>query len=205
MKRTQLHRFFRILAQEFDAPATIVVTGAAAGSVWGHVRPSVDVDFAVSLKYPTRSRWAQFAAAIERTSQRTGLQANYAPDIDRWGAISLLDYRRHTSLYLTVGRLAVRLLDPAYWTIGKLTRYLDPDVRDLVVVLKRQRLDAGRLARLWGRALRASPPSTASTQFRQQAEHFLRTHGRYIWGRGFDMANTIAAFHHAAKIIPPEV
>lgn len=197
MNKRQIDRFFRVLARELDAPAQIVLTGAAAGSLWGQVRPSLDVDFAITPVRWGQRQWARFEEAIQRASRLTGIQANYAEDIDRWGPITLLDWRHHTMPYRTFGTLRVRLLDPAYWSIGKLSRYLDPDVEDMVTVLKRQRMDPRRLIRLWARALRASPRSVACTQFRRQAEHFLRAYGRRIWGRQFDPERAVRHFSNS--------
>jgi len=197
MDKRQIDRFFRILARELRAPAQIILTGAAAGSLWGHVRPSLAVDFSITLARPGRLQWAALEEAVERTVALTGIRANYAEDIDRWGPISLLDWRRHGAPYRTFGTLRVRLLHPAYWTIGKLSRYLDSDVQDLVAVLRRQRLDPHRLIRLWARALRASPRSVACTHFRRQAEHFLHAYGRRIWGRRFDPDQAVRHFSNS--------
>jgi len=191
----QIQRFFRVLSREFSKPARLIVTGAAAGSLWGAVRPSLDIDFGVTMVGADRGDWEAFAGAVARTVQLTGIRADYAEDLDRWGAIALLDYQRHTLLYRAFGQLDVRLLDPVYWSIGKISRYLDPDVRDLVAVCKRRRLPADRLITLWARALRSSPPSTACTLFRTQVEHFLRTYGRVIWGKRFDTEDAIRQFH----------
>jgi len=199
MSPRQIDRFFRVLAQELGEPARVILTGAAAGSLWGHVRPSVDIDFAIQPAGRGPARWRRVEHAIERAVRRTGIRVNYAEDIDRWSSISLLDYRRRTRLYRRFGALQVRLMDPAYWSIGKVSRYLDPDVRDLVTVLRAQRVSAARLVRLWGRALRRSPRSLALTQFRRQAEHFLRAHGRAIWGTRFDAERALARFHEAAR------
>lgn len=201
MTSQQIQRFFRTLAKEWPHAARMILTGAAAGSLLGRVRPSVDVDFAVRLSRRTLAAWKDFEAAVARTTGLTGIHTNYAEDIDRWGSISLLDYTRHTRPYRTFGKLDVRLLDPAYWSIGKLSRYLDPDVRDLVAVLRRQRVPVDRLIRLWAIALRKSPRSLASTQFYQQAEHFLRAHGRAIWGRTFDAEDAVRRFALACQ--PP--
>ena len=65
------------------------------------------------------------------------------------------------------------LLEPAYWSIGKIARYLDPDVDDLVRVFKKQRVPALKLAKLWGKALAKSPRSSASFSFKKHVEHFL--------------------------------
>ena len=195
MNERQIQRFFRVLARELNRPARVIVTGAAAGSLWGSVRPSLDIDFAITLSRGGRGRRDALETAIARTVQPAGIPANYAQDIDRWGLISLLDYRRHTMPYRTFGTLEVRLLDPVYWSIGKISRYLDPDVQDLLVVLKRRRIPAGRLIRIWARALRASPPSPARAQFRAQAEHFLRVYGQDVWSRRFDAETAVRQFH----------
>ena len=199
MNRRQIDRFFTVLGQQLPSPATIIVTGAAAGAMWGHVRPSLDIDFAIQAS-PGKGAWAKIEAAIEQTKRRTGIAANYAVDIDRWGAISLMDYRRHTHPYKVFGRLTVRALDPAYWTIGKLTRYLQPDIEDLVAVLKRRRQALEPLLRLWGLALRKSPRSASCAQFRRQVEDFLGTYGRRIWGSALDPERAILRFHGHARI-----
>ena len=195
-----IDRFFRTLAREFPAPAHIIVTGAAAGSLWGHIRPSQDIDFGVRLIGKSPAGWERFQAALARTVRQTGIQVNYAEDIDRWSSITLLDYRRHTVPYRRVGALSVRLLDPVYWSIGKLGRYFDLDVDDVVRVFARRHVPAAAVIRVWARALRASPRSTAVTQFRNQVEHFLRTYGRSIWGRAFDAEAAVRRFHRLAGL-----
>ncbi len=203
MTRAQIDRFFRVLAVQLGQKAVVLVTGAAAAAIWGRVRPSVDIDFAVRMTRRGENAWEAFEQAVARTVGLTGVQANYAEDLDHWGLITLLDYRRHTRSYRRFGALEVRLLDPTYWSIGKMTRYLDPDVRDMVQVFKRQRVPADRLVRLWGRALRRSPRSIVLSQFRRQVEHFLRTHGHAIWGRKFDAERALRRFYKEAGIGPP--
>lgn len=200
MTRQHIHRFFQVLARELDQPATVILTGAAAAAVWGGVRPSLDVDFGITPARGGSSRWRALEEAVARTTRLTGIQANYAADIDRWGAITLLDYRRRTLPYRRFGTLTVRLLHPAYWSIGKMTRYLAPDLQDLVTVLRAQRVPVASLVRLWGRALRRSPPSAAVTHFRNQAEHFLRHHGRTVWGTAFDPERAVRCFRRAAGL-----
>lgn len=203
MNRRQIDRFFRKLSQRFDRSATIILTGAAAGSLLGRVRPTLDLDFALKLKGPPRARedkWKAFARAICEVSQQTGIAVQYAEDIDGWSSITFLDYTRRTHLYRRFGKLEVRLLDPAYWAIGKITRYLDPDVRDLIAVIKKQKVSSAQLARVLGRALRHSPRSTACSLFRRHVESFFSTSGRTIWGRQFKPEAAIRLFHRFAGI-----
>ena len=194
MSPKQIERFFRTLSRELSQPATVILTGAAAGSLFGHVRASLDIDFAIRPSRPSEALWKQIEAAIARTERLTGIRAQYAEDIDRWSSVSLLDYRRHTRPYRTFGSLRVRLLDPAYWSIGKLGRSLGLDREDLAAVLSRQRVPVSRLVRVWARAIRQSPRSAALTQFRDQVEGFLRRDGKRVWGRRFDPAKSIAMF-----------
>lgn len=196
----EIHRFFEVLAREFARPARVLLTGAAAAALWGSVRPSRDVDFEIQLTDRTPSSGREFQTAVQRTVEQTGIEANYAEEIDRWGMISLAGYRRRTLPYRRFGRLEVRLLEPAYWAIGKLDRYVQSDVEDLRFVLRKRRPPLGHVARVWGRALRQSPLSETGLLFRRHVEHFLRAHGREIWGRRFDPAAAIGTFHKHAGI-----
>lgn len=204
MSPKQIERFFTVLARQLSHPARVILTGAAAGSLFGHVRPSLDIDFAIMPVRRSQKAWEQIESAVERTVQLTGIRANYAEDIDRWSSISFLDYRRHTRAYRVFGSLTVRLLDPAYWSIGKISRFLDPDVNDLVSVIRRQRIPAARLLRLWARAIRQSPRSPAQTQCRRQTEAFLRVFGQRIWGPSFHTDRAITLFRQQLARTSPE-
>jgi hypothetical protein len=203
MTRRRIERFLATLAVEIAAPARAYLTGAAAAALWGRVRPSLDVDLGLELKTRSATGWESIERAIERTTRLTGIPVNAAEEIDRWGMITLLDYKRTSRRYRQFGALEVRLLHPINWSIGKLTRYLDPDVRDVVEVFRRQDVARAQAAGTWGRALRASPASSAQFQFRRNVEHFFARHGRAIWGASFDLAAATAAFHRAAGIRRP--
>jgi hypothetical protein len=193
--RRQIERFLATLAAEMRTPARAYVTGAAAAALWGGVRPSQDIDLGIET-----SDWETAQRAVERTTRLTGIPANVAEDIDRWGMITLLDYRASSRRYRRFGKLDVRLLHPTNWSIGKLTRYLDPDIRDVITVFRRQEVTFDAASRLWGRALRASPPSTVQFQFRRNVQDFFASHGRSVWGKDFDPQAALRAFERAARI-----
>lgn len=178
------------------------LTGAVAGSIFGNVRSSADIDFAIEPKRQGKGFWDKIDDAIRRTSRATGVSVQYARDIDRWGMISLLDYRKHTLPYRKFGGIDVRTLDPVHWAIGKFSRYLEPDVQDLAVVLKKKKIPPARLTATLGKALRASPPSSQCFQFRRHVEHFFREHGRKIWGESFSPDASVRVFHQQAGISP---
>lgn len=200
MNKRQIDNFFKILDAELQQNAGIILIGAAAGTIHGSSRPSMDVDFEIKLKEPGEAEWKRLQSAINKALDKIGITANYAEDIDRWGMITLLDYRKKTSFYKKYGKLAVRVLDPAYWSIGKMTRFIDPDIQDMIQVFRKKKVPAMRLAKVWGRALKESPRSAKLILFRRQVESFFGFYGKKIWGRSFDLDKAIRHFHKAAGI-----
>ncbi len=200
MNKRQIEHFFKIVDAEFRQNAKVILTGAAAGTIMGSTRPSLDIDFGIELKKFSEKSWQALESAIKKAIDKTGIQANYAEDIDRWGMITLHDYRRRTTLYKKYGKLSLHVLDPAYWSIGKMTRFLDPDVQDMLQVFRKKKVPPRRLAIVWGKALRVSPRSTFITRFRRQVEGFFVTYGTKIWGKDFDPSHAIGQFHNAAGI-----
>jgi hypothetical protein len=178
--RQQIDRFFRILDAGFQKDAGIILTGAAAGAILGSERPSIDIDFAVDIKNPGASGWEEFDAAVRKAVAETGIQANYAEDIDRWGMITLLDYRNSTRLLKKYRHITLSVLKPEIWSIGKVTRFLDPDIKDMIQVFSRTKI--------------------VLTRFRRQAEGFFRSYGKKIWGGNFNVSKTIRQFHKSAGI-----
>ncbi len=195
-----IDRFFTTLDGELNQPAEILLTGAAAGSLFGHIRPSLDVDFEIRIK--GKKRHAELVRrAIQKASARAGIAANYSEDIGHWSMISYLDYRKHTLPYKKLGRLEIKLIAPEYWTIGKMARFLELDIRDLVKIIRKRKLSALRLAQLWGRALRASPLSLASGQFRDHIVCFFNRYGKTAWGKEFDSHRAISLFKRTGSIL----
>jgi len=205
MKSLEADKFFRALAKQLDEPVTIFLTGAVAGAIFGNVRSSADIDFAIEPKRKGNARWEKINDALLRTSRETCISVQYARDIDRWGMISLLDYRREAVRYRKFGAIDVRTLDPVHWAIGKFTRYWRPDTQDLIAVLKKKRIPAAKLVKTLGKALRKSPPSSQGFQFRQHVEQFLGEYGRKIWGAKFDLTGSLRTFHKQAGIHPKGV
>ncbi len=200
MNQQQIEHFFKIVDAEFRQDVRIILTGAAAGTIWGSTRPSLDIDFGIELKDCSEQNWQRLESAIRKAVKETGIQANYAEDIDRWGMITLLDYSSNTKLYKKCGKLALFVLDPAYWSIGKMTRFLDPDIQDMIQVFHKKKIPPARLAKIWGEALRKSLRSTFIERFRRQVESFFVSFGKKIWGKSFDSAKAIKQFHKFAGI-----
>jgi len=200
LRRADLSRFFRALARKLPCRAKLVLTGGVEALLLGGSRPTRDLDFGLEVE---ERFWPEAERAVADASRVAGVAVQYSQDIDRWSAVMVPSHRRKTRPFRRLGRLSVHLLDPGCWAVYKLARYLESDVEDLRVVLKRDRVPWRRLTRLCGESLRASPRSAALFAFRRQVEHFFREHGGFVWGKGFDAERATAAFHRAARISPP--
>lgn len=198
-----LDDFCAALAAQVPRRVKIILTGGAEALLLGSTRPTRDLDFGIVLTASPETgeeQWAEVEAAIAAASRATGIPVEYSGDIDRWSSIAMPDYQRHTRPYKRFGRVSVHLLEPAYWAVPKLARYLDTDATDLEAVLRAQGVTPPQLARVCARAFRASPHSSALFSFRQHVEHFFRTSGAGIWGRDFDAEAAIRAFQRGAGI-----
>jgi len=100
--------------------------------------------------------------------------------------IDYLDYREKAVPYKKIGKINIKLMSPPYWTIGKISRYLEIDINDLIKVIKTKDLNPDTLIDLWRRALKKSPLSLKCGEFRDHIKHFVHAYGKKIWGKNFD-------------------
>jgi len=110
----------------------------------------------------------------------TGITPQFSEDIERWSSITFPN--KKSTLYKQIGNVELRLLDPSVWAIGKLTRFLPHDERDLRIVLRKNKSDPKYLARFWGRALGLSGMSSTQDMFRRQVLLFFKLYARSLWG-----------------------
>lgn len=204
MRKALIHQFFKELDRELKKPAEIILTGAAAGSLLGVVRPSVDIDFEIRVRSARRSAdRLEVREAVQRAAEKAGVAVNYSENIGHWSMIEYLDYRRTALPHQSLGRLRIKLMAPEYWTIGKMGRFYEVDIRDVLKMIRRRKLKPEALIRLWGRAFRASPLSLDLGNFRHHVTHFIERYGKAAWGREFDRVKAVALFEKACGLRRP--
>jgi hypothetical protein len=197
MKIQDVEHFFEELDRHLKVPVQVILTGGAAGILQGVERATFDIDFEIVLKHRRPGDWEGVQEAIRITTETTGITPEYADDIDRWSAIALPS--KDSRLYQRIGHVELRVLNPGLWAIGKLTRFLKPDIEDLRTVLKSAKTDSRSLARLWGKALGMSPPSSSQNSFRKQVEAFFDQYAQEIWGKKIDSAELKQIFLQSAQ------
>jgi hypothetical protein len=193
----QAEAYFNDLGRQLPAQTVIVLTGGIAASLLADARTTDDIDFAV-IK-PLLKHWDAVAGTLTRLAAKRGIQVQFSEDLDRWSSVTLLDWKKHTRLHRRSGKLEVRILDPLYFSIGKITRSRQGDIDDLVAVLKAQKTDWRPLVKLWAKALQKSPRSTALPLVKQQMLTFLKDQGPGIWGKHFRAQEAASAFEASLK------
>lgn len=199
MKTKDIETFFREIDARLDFPIRVLLTGGAAGVLYGTNRATYDIDFEVNIlkKNLAGENWEDLQKVLEEVAAKTKITPQYADDIDRWSSIALP--LKKSRLFKKVGKVEVRVLEPAYWAVGKLARFLSSDASDLLTVLKKEKTNPKECARIWGKALRISPPSPSQFTFRKQVENFFDQHAKTIWGSGVDAAELKDLFSQESK------
>lgn len=199
MKIRDIETFFEEVDNRLQFPIRVILTGGAAGIIYGTDRATYDIDFEVNFlkKNVASEKWERLQRVLEEVAVQTKITPQYADDIDRWSSIALP--LKKSQLFKKIGKVEIRIMEPAYWAVGKLTRFLSSDADDLVSVLKKQKANPRECARVWGQALRISPPSPAQFTFRKQVENFFDTYSKTIWGSAVDAAELKELFSEEAK------
>jgi hypothetical protein len=182
--------YFKELDRRLQAEAEVILVGAGADSLMGHIRPSLDIDFEIRLKTRSAKKRRLLDRAVKEAASAIGVAVNYSEDIGHWSMVSYLDYRKTALFYRRIGKLTVKLIAPEYWTIGKMTRFLELDIRDMVKVIQKKKLRPARLVRVWSRAAKDSGLSLELGQFKEHALFFLKKYGKKLWGRSFNVEKT---------------
>jgi hypothetical protein len=202
MNIDQIDNFFKQLNAQLQIPCEIILTGASAGMLMGHIRPSIDIDFEIRPK--SAKGQSKFESSgekiIKQLCSELQIAANYSGDISRWGEVSYLDYRKTAQPYKKFGLLKVKIIAPAYWTIGKMTRYLDQDIRDMVEILSKHSIKPPEIISIWVRALQESDLSLTLSQFKEHVRNFLKQNSGIIWKGKYSSEKLIQQFNQALQI-----
>ena len=201
MKQRQIDLFFKVLDAELGKKGEVILVGASAGSLMGHVRPSADIDFEIRLKSSSSANAkAGLADAIRKASVVAGVAVNYSENVGGWSRINYLDYRKTAFSYKNFGKLRVKIIAPPYWTIGKMARFLELDIQDIAKIIRAKKISSQVLIRVWAKALKASDLSLELGQFRDHVFYFLKRYGKRLWGKDFDFEQSRKSFSKQAGL-----
>jgi hypothetical protein len=199
MKPKDIDRFFSLLGQRISFPLTVILTGGGAAILEGVSRATRDLDFQIVLRKAGGARQEQFQRAVAEVEGRLKIAAQYDASIETWSSIVWPSPRPKSRFYKRFGSIHVRILDPLWWSVGKIARYLSYDVSDVVTVFRKMKVRPEAAARAWGKALGRSPLSNAQPPFKRQALAFFDHQGRRTWGTGADIQGLHRIFLDAAR------
>ena len=199
LRRGDIDRFFREVGKRISLPVQVYLTGGIASWIMGGQRPTEDIDF--GLKTPA-GKWHEAEKIFQEISHALGIPIQFSENISRWGMIDLLNYEKSAKLYKKFGKVSVYHLDLHSWSIGKMGRYYQSDIEDMVNVFKIQKPNVRTLVKKWSEALRKSPRSSSQILFIKAVEDFLKNYGRAIWGEKFDIQKNIDQFTSSIRPSP---
>lgn len=200
VKKKQIDLFFKELDRRLGLACEVVLVGAAAAKLMGHLRPSADIDFEIRPKRKTRDVPERIDRACREAAHRAQVAIQFSEYVGGWSQISFLDYRNTAPLYRKIGKLTIKRIAPEHWTIGKMARFHPLDRDDLIKLIRKQRLAPEKLARLWGRAARKSPLSLELGRFRDHVLDFLKHDAKRCWSKRMDSDRLITVFKKEAGI-----
>lgn len=196
MTERDVDRFFQCLQARWSQAVDILLFGGCAAIVQTHPRATRDID--IEIQWPDgredAARSQAILKAIDEAEAEANVEVQAGERVSHWSMIDWGEYRSHQHLWKRFGGVGVFLLEPEYFALTKLARSSEVDLQDIRHVFAARRGSWELLARACGKALRASPPSTAQAPFRRMVEHFFTTEGPAIWGKKFDPAAAIALF-----------
>jgi hypothetical protein len=198
MNLEQAEAYFTELGKRVPTHTVIVLTGGIAASILADARTTDDIDFA--LIKPLTEQWDQVAELLNKLAKKHGIDIYFSEDMDRWSSVTLLDWKKHTTMHRKIGPLDVRILDPLYFSIGKIARSTDRDREDIKNVFKAQKVRWPQVLKLWAEALKKSPRSVVIPRAKRQMEEFLQDFGAEIWGKSFSAEEAINSFRQ--KLAP---
>lgn len=183
MKPSDIDIFFTELDRALRIPSVIILTGASAGMLMGHIRPSLDIDFEIRpVEENKKLRLGDnLPQAIQAATRRVPVAVDYSGDISQWSQIDFLDYRKTALDYKQIGKLQIKIISPEYWTIGKMTRFVAQDIEDIKIIIKSKKIKSIPLINLWAKALTSSELSLARSSFKRHVHDFITTYAQPLW------------------------
>lgn len=83
--------------------------------------------------------------------------------------------------YKRFGKIEVKILDPIDMSIGKIERFTDIDIQDVMFIIKEFSMKSQDLLVAWAKALNTSVKSETNFLFRKQVELFIKSHSMSLW------------------------
>lgn len=181
MNQRQIVLFFKTLNRKLGIKGTVIVTGASAGALMGHIRPSLDIDFEIRLARKTPQARAKLETSIVQAARIAGVAVNFSENIGGWSRINYLEYRKTALPYKKIGNLEIKFIAPEYWTIGKMARFLELDIQDMIKIISKKKLKPETLICIWAKAICSSDLSLEVGQFRDHVIYFIQNYGKKLW------------------------
>jgi len=173
--KRDIELFFKRLSEFVTEDIDIYLLGGCALITLGASRATQDIDFEI------RGASDETIERIQQFCNDENIPVNFSEDAGMWGMISINNNRNTALPYSDFGKINVRILDPLDMSIGKLERFTDIDVQDVIFLIKKFSMKPEELLTVWAKALNKSTKSEKVFLFRKQVESFIKTYSKKLW------------------------
>lgn len=174
--KRDIELFFKGLSEFITEDIYIYLLGGCALIILGASRATQDIDFEI------RGASDKTIERIQQFCNDKNILVNFSEDAGMWGMISINNNRNTALPYSDFGKINVRILDPLDMSIGKIERFTDIDVQDVIFLIKKFSMKPEELLTVWAKALNKSTKSEKVFLFRKQVESFIKTYSKKLWG-----------------------
>jgi hypothetical protein len=174
--KEDIELFFKRLSEFITEDIDIYLLGGCALIILGASRATQDIDFEI------RGASDETIERIQQFCNDKNIPVNFSEDAGMWGMISINNNRNTALPYSDFGKINVRILDPLDMSIGKIERFTDIDIQDIIFLIKKFSMKPEELLTVWAKALSKSTKSEKVFLFRKQVESFIKTYSKKLWG-----------------------
>ena len=175
-----VNHFFKRLSKFITEDIDIYLLGGCALIILDASRTTQDIDFEI------RGANNETIERIQQFCNEENIPINFSEDAGKWGMISISDNRKTALPYDKFGKITVKILDPFDMSIGKIERFTDIDIQDVIFLIKKFSMKPEELLTAWAKALNRSTKSEKTFLFRKQVESFIITYSKKTWGTEAD-------------------
>jgi hypothetical protein len=175
-EKEDIDLFFNKLSAFVEDEIDIYLLGGCALIILGASRMTQDIDFEV------RGASDDTIEKIQQYCNTENVPINFSEDAGKWGMIKINNNRNTTLPYDKFGNITVRIFDPYDMCVGKIERFTDIDIQDVIFLIKKFSMKPEEILSVLAKALKESVKSEKNFLFRKQVESFIKTYSNKLWG-----------------------
>lgn len=148
LTRVEVEMFLQELGRRYTSPALLYLVGGGALLLLDNPRRTLDIDY---VGHDMPIRWTELQRVIDALAIEMGLKIEAVP-LDEMIPLTVDSAQRHLSLG-AYGSVQVYIFDPYAIALSKLDRGNEPDLQDIVFLIRRNLINPDALKQVLQEAI----------------------------------------------------